>query len=109
MHFLFQNFLPGVLSGIVCSLWILFGLQVRHRSAPGVSLVLYLSVGMLLLTPVIGYFFAGLRAALSGLIGVLSLVGHFRKPANYFPRVLIIPTSVAIVSGIFLDYLQLPW
>jgi len=66
-------------------------------------------MAILLFTPVLGYLVAGARGISAGVIGVLSLVGHFRKRTNYMTRVLFIPTTVSLLTGLFLDYLHLNW
>jgi len=104
-----QALVSCIVPGVVCSLWMLIGLEVRNKSVPGVTWILLLSMAILLVTPVVGYLIAGARGLVAGVVGVVSLVGHFRKPANYLSRVAIIPGTVCFIMGLFLDYLQLNW
>jgi len=109
IHLLAQAVINSVVPGVVCSLWMLFGLMVRQQTSPGVTCVLLLSMAILLLTPVVGYLVAGARGITAGVVGVLSLVGHFRKRTIYMTRVVFIPTLVSLLTGLFLDYLHLNW
>jgi len=105
----FGNVIYSILTGMVCGIWIFFGLSVRNRTTPGVSYLLFVSMGILLLTPILGYLIAFFRGAAAGVVSVLSLVGHFRKPKSYIPRVLIVPIATTVAVGLFLDYLGLDW
>jgi len=72
-------------------------------------MLLFVAMAILLFTPILGYLISSVRGAAAGVVGVLSLVGHFRKPKNYIPRVLVVPPATTLLIGLFLDFFQLEW